>query len=61
MRRLLPLCFAVLCALVCAASFAQAWPSKPVRFILSQPPGTGPDIIRACSPSALRASGVSRW
>ena len=30
-----------------AASLAQgqAWPVKPIRFILSQPPGTGPDII----------------
>src|SRR3954463_4657644 len=28
-----------------AACHAQSWPSKPVRFLLSQPPGTGPDII----------------
>jgi tripartite-type tricarboxylate transporter receptor subunit TctC len=28
-----------------AACHAQPWPSKPVRFLLSQPPGTGPDII----------------
>lgn len=24
---------------------AQAWPDKPVRFVLSQPPGSGPDNI----------------
>jgi tripartite-type tricarboxylate transporter receptor subunit TctC len=24
---------------------AQAWPARPVHFILSQPPGTGPDIL----------------
>ena len=37
-----------LAAVLCAAAFlaqAQSWPAKPIRFILSQPPGTGPDII----------------
>ena len=37
-----------LAAALCAAAFlaqAQSWPAKPIRFILSQPPGTGPDII----------------
>jgi tripartite-type tricarboxylate transporter receptor subunit TctC len=24
---------------------AQGWPSKPVKVIISQPPGTAPDII----------------
>ncbi len=27
------------------ASQAQAWPDKPVRFVLSQPPGSGPDNV----------------
>jgi tripartite-type tricarboxylate transporter receptor subunit TctC len=26
-------------------ALAQAWPAKPVRIIISQPPGTAPDII----------------
>lgn len=40
--------FAVLAAIAIfatSASQAQSWPVKPVRFILSQPPGTGPDIL----------------
>ena len=27
-----------------APGFAQDWPNKPVKFIISQPPGTSPDI-----------------
>jgi tripartite-type tricarboxylate transporter receptor subunit TctC len=45
MRRLLCFCIAFSCLLAGAQSRAQSWPSKPVRFVLSQPPGTGPDII----------------
>lgn len=26
-------------------AFAQAWPDKPIRMVLSQPPGSGPDNI----------------
>ena len=26
-------------------AFAQDWPSRPVKFIVSQPPGTSPDIV----------------
>jgi tripartite-type tricarboxylate transporter receptor subunit TctC len=41
-----PLCLALcLACLIAAPAAAQQWPTKPVRFILSQPPGTGPDII----------------
>jgi len=29
----------------CGQAAAQAWPSKPVRFILSQPAGSSPDIV----------------
>ena len=28
-----------------SSAFAQAWPDKPIRFVLSQPPGSGPDNI----------------
>ncbi|HSW27633.1 MAG TPA: tripartite tricarboxylate transporter substrate binding protein, partial [Burkholderiaceae bacterium] len=28
-----------------AAVRAQAWPDRPVRFVLSQPPGSGPDNV----------------
>jgi len=28
-----------------ASALAQAWPSKPVRIVLSQPPGSSPDIL----------------
>jgi tripartite-type tricarboxylate transporter receptor subunit TctC len=41
MRRLL----FVLLSVFAVACNAQTWPAKPVRFLLSQPPGTGPDII----------------
>lgn len=27
------------------AAWAQAWPDKPVRWVLSQPPGSGPDNV----------------
>jgi tripartite-type tricarboxylate transporter receptor subunit TctC len=26
-------------------AFAQEWPARPVKFIVSQPPGTSPDIV----------------
>jgi len=26
-------------------AWAQAWPAKPIKWILSQPPGSGPDIL----------------
>lgn len=37
------LAMAALCP--ASAAFAAAWPERPVRFVLSQPPGSGPDNI----------------
>ena len=31
--------------IVCGQASAQAWPTKPVRFVLSQPAGSSPDIV----------------
>ena len=42
MKRL-SLALALAAASFCA--FAQSWPAKPVKVIISQPPGTAPDII----------------
>ena len=36
---------ALLLATAAGASFAQSWPAKPVRWVLSQPPGSSPDIV----------------
>lgn len=40
--------FTSLCLTALAASplaRAQAWPDKPIKFVLSQPPGSGPDNV----------------
>ena len=34
----------IACLTLCNAH-AQAWPTKPVKFILSQPAGAGPDVM----------------
>jgi tripartite-type tricarboxylate transporter receptor subunit TctC len=44
MRVLILIC-AVLATTVAAPAFSQSWPTKPVKVIISQPPGTAPDII----------------
>ena len=47
-----------LCASVATPVFAQAWPVKPVRVIVSQTPGSAPDIIcRLLSDRLTRALG----
>jgi tripartite-type tricarboxylate transporter receptor subunit TctC len=55
MRRLLRTLMMVMLLAAFGQAFAQNWPTKPVKFILSQPPGTGPDII-----SRLFADRLSR-
>jgi len=32
-------------AVVAGSAFAQTWPDKPVKLLLSQPPGSGPDVV----------------
>ncbi|MBT9487934.1 MAG: tripartite tricarboxylate transporter substrate binding protein, partial [Rubrivivax sp.] len=37
---------------------AQAWPDKPVKWVLSQPPGSGPDnVARILSDRLAKAWG----
>src|SRR6478752_1278836 len=42
---LLRLLLASMFALLAAPAAAQEWPTHPVKFIISQPPGTSPDIV----------------
>lgn len=44
MRRPSPLLLAILLLAPVGAAFAQSWPAKPVKLILSQPAGGSPDI-----------------
>jgi tripartite-type tricarboxylate transporter receptor subunit TctC len=47
----------LLAALLCVpVAHAQTWPSKPVRVIISQPPGTAPDIITRLLTDSLQKS-----
>jgi tripartite-type tricarboxylate transporter receptor subunit TctC len=47
MRKIIMLFAATLCLLCIslAASFAQSWPQKPIRFIVPFPPGGGTDFV----------------
>jgi len=41
---------------------AQTWPDKPVRFVLSQPPGSGPDAVaRLIAERLSKVWGQSVW
>jgi tripartite-type tricarboxylate transporter receptor subunit TctC len=44
-RRLLAVCAAALGILACASTFAQSWPTKPVKFISPFPPGGSVDPL----------------
>jgi tripartite-type tricarboxylate transporter receptor subunit TctC len=51
-------CAASFAALAPTASFAQAWPSKPIRLIVNFPPGSSPDVVaRAISTPLSQALG----
>ena len=46
-----PIFLSLLCAWVVTTASAQSWPSKPIRFIVSFPPGGSSDLIaRAIAP-----------
>ena len=45
MKRMLQFAAMLVGLVVVGAAHAQAWPTRPVKFIISQPPGTAPDII----------------
>jgi tripartite-type tricarboxylate transporter receptor subunit TctC len=52
--------FAALAAMPLGAQSQGAWPDKPVRFVLSQPAGSGPDnVARLLSERLARALGQS--
>jgi tripartite-type tricarboxylate transporter receptor subunit TctC len=57
MRRILAACAAVL-ALVGAAAAAEEYPSRPVRVVVSFPPGSTPDLTaRAVTPALAQLLG----
>jgi tripartite-type tricarboxylate transporter receptor subunit TctC len=45
MKRLLVLIFGLAGALLAGAALAQAWPSKPVKLIVTYPPGGSSDLL----------------
>jgi tripartite-type tricarboxylate transporter receptor subunit TctC len=45
MKRVLQTFLASLLLAAAGAALAQAWPTKPVRVLVGQPPGAGPDIM----------------
>jgi tripartite-type tricarboxylate transporter receptor subunit TctC len=45
MKRLLVLVFGLTGALLAGAALAQAWPSKPVKLIVTYPPGGSSDLL----------------
>jgi tripartite-type tricarboxylate transporter receptor subunit TctC len=45
--------------LITTGATAQTWPDKPIRLVLSQPAGSGPDNV-VFSATPLRGSWVNR-
>ncbi len=45
MRKTLTPAVALLAALVCAGALAQSWPAKPVKLIVTYPPGGSSDLL----------------
>ena len=49
------LAFAVLCLTLCAHAFAQAFPTKPVRFVSGVTPGSASDTMARLLAERLQA------
>jgi hypothetical protein len=46
---------------VAAQAQAPAWPTEPVRLVLSAPRAAPPTSSRGCWPTGCRRNGASRW
>ena len=58
MRNIVPVSALATCALCTAAAVAQNYPAKPVRVVVSFPPGSGADIVaRTITPRLTEAYG----
>ncbi len=58
MRNIVPVSALAACALCTAAAVAQNYPAKPVRVVVSFPPGSGADIVaRTITPRLTEAYG----
>ena len=51
MKRIL---LAALLAALPAAAWSQAWPAKPIRFIVPWPPAGGADVLPVFSPDGTK-------
>ncbi len=52
--RTLPRTFAALLLAICAGNvYAQAWPSKPIRFVVPYPPGGSNDVLTRITAQAM--------
>ena len=60
-RRRFTLATAAAAALVATQARSQEWLSKPIRMVLSQPPGSAPTPSRACLANTSARRGTSRW
>src|SRR5665213_2905935 len=61
-RRQLALALASLAAWPATAVRAQAWPDKSIRFVISQPAGSGPDAIaRLLAERLSKTWGQAVW
>ncbi|WP_420226449.1 hypothetical protein [Pigmentiphaga litoralis] len=54
------LALSALSPLPVATAFAQAWPDKPIKMVLSQPPAPDRTTLPACCRSVCTPSGTRR-